>query len=445
MNQTTRPRVLFGGTEFRQQKQRGIYFYAKSAIAAVRAAGYDTTLLTEARDNEHKSLLLSRIYHTLHDPVEHRPNRPRMLARYLEQRVLRRHFAREVAHDAEMLTEEHLWFLRNFSSFLNVPRIYDTIDLATRLPFSPPVDLSFAADHGQNVVFTTAPTHVRARHRRVKLVQTVHDVIPLQVTLQSDRPDQFFRATQSAVRYSDMLLAMSEYTRDRLVDLFPQAAGRVKVVYQSIPADERLLRLSEQPLVQQAVLSKFGLSADQYCFYIGAIEPRKNIHRLITAHQVVAKHADCPLILAGPVNKRYAADHGMREQLGVGRRSPGPSDPSTRYIGYVTEIEKLCLLRNARFFAFPTLSEGFGIPVLEAQTLGCPVLTSNTSSIPEVVGSSAALIEDPYSVEEIASRLQRLLEDGEYRQQLRRDGLVNAQRFSQQSFSSQLDAALREL
>lgn len=444
MTQPSRPRVLFCSTETRQKKQRGIYFYVKSLIAAVQAAGYDTALLTEANDHEHASLLTSRIYNTLYDPDEFTPGRARMLARYLEHRGLRRLHARHVAHDRSMLTEEHLWFLRHFEHFVNVPRIYDTIELATRLPLSPPVDLSFAADHGYNTVLTTAPTHVQTRRAGVKLVQTVHDLIPLQVTLESNRADAFFRAIQSTVRHADLMIAISQYTRDQLVQLFPEAAGRVKVIYQAIPADQRLIELSRQPLVQQAVLDKFGLTADHYGFYIGAIEPRKNIHRLITAHHVVAKEADCPLILAGPVNKKYAAEQGLKDILVPGRRSSG-DQRDARYIGYVTEIEKLCLLRNARFFGFPTLNEGFGIPVLEAQTLGCPVLTSRVSSIPEVVADSAALLEDPYNIDEMASAIRRLMTDDAYREQLRAAGLQNAARFTQENFAAQVNDVLSSL
>ncbi|MDE2000457.1 MAG: glycosyltransferase, partial [Burkholderiales bacterium] len=102
-------------------------------------------------------------------------------------------------------------------------------------------------------------------------------------------------------------------------------------------------------------------------------------------------------------------------------------------------------LREARLFAFPSLTEGFGIPVLEAQSMGCPVMTSNVSAIPEIVGSTAALINDPLNVDEIVSVLDATVADDYLCDQLRSDGLVNSQRFSKESFSHRLDDLIQSL
>ncbi len=458
MASAPRRNVLFAGFEFQQKLQRGIYLYTKSLIHATKRRGHHTGLLTEARASDDVVPLLSNIYHSLNDPNRLRVSRRRMLGQYGLHRWLKRFTPELVANQAGMVTEENLWFLRDVDRFLNVPFVYDTATISNHLGFEKPLDLGFAGNHGFDTVFTTSPMQIRLGNSRARLVQTVHDLIPLQVTTHWERTDVFYRRLKACAEHADLLLAVSEYTRSRFLELFPHAAAKTHVVYQPLPADAHAIHLSEQPLVQEAVLEKFGLKSGEYCFYIGALEGRKNIHRLISAHALAARGLDFPLVLAGHVDQGYAAEQNLSDVLSKPQYAGSETSKEmtlntglarrrkvTRYIGYVTEVEKLCLIRNARFFAFPTLSEGFGIPVLEAQTLGCPVLTTNVSSIPEVVGDSAAMVQDPYNIEEIAVMTKRLIEDGAYRASLRDAGLVNARRFDSQTFADNVDALLARL
>lgn len=456
MSSAPRRNVLFAGFEFQQKLQRGIYLYTKSLISAVKRRGHHTGILSEARASDDTVPLLSNIYHALNDPTRIRVSHRRMIVKYGMHRWLNRVRPMSVANQQSMVTEENLWFLRDVDRFLNVPYVYDTASVVNRLSFEKPLDLGFAGNAGYDTIFTTSPMAVRSSHPRAKLVQTVHDLIPLQVTTHWERTDVFYRRLKACAENADLLLAVSEYTRSRFLEVFPQAAAKTHVVYQPLPADAHALHLSEQPLVQEAVLEKFGLTTGNYCFYVGAIEGRKNIHRLIAAHAIAARGEDFPLVLAGYVDKEYAAEQNLSDVLtrpkGGASVSEAGTDSTTtkrrkttRYIGYITEVEKLCLLRNARFFAFPTLSEGFGIPVLEAQTLGCPVLTTNVASIPEVVGDSASLVQDPFNVEEIAVAAKRLMHDGAYRASLREAGLINAQRFNNETFADNVDSLLARL
>lgn len=454
MMQAPRRNILFNGNEFQQKVQRGIYLYTKSLIAAAKARGHHTAILSESRDMEHDAPLLSNIYHSLNDPTQHRVSLRRMGMRYLEHRWLGRLHAHPVKRNANMITEENLWFLQNVDQFLNVPHVYDTATIVNRLGFEKPLDLGFAGGYGYDTLFTTSPIYIRSSNPRVKIVQSVHDLIPLHVTMHLERPDVFHRRLQACAN-ADLLLTVSEYTRRQFLELFPQAEHKTHVVYQPLPADAHAIRLSEQPLVQEAVLAKYALTPGNYCFYVGAIEGRKNIHRLIAAHGLVSKDLDCPLVLAGSVDKNYVLSHNLGALFNASRSDKKKATAATsreahdgsptQYIGYVTEVEKLCLLRNARFFAFPTLNEGFGIPVLEAQTLGCPVLTTNVSSLPEVVADTAAMVEDPFSVEEIAVVMKRLMEDAAYCQTLREAGLRNAQRFNTETFADNIDSLLAKL
>ncbi|HRH18768.1 MAG TPA: glycosyltransferase, partial [Aquabacterium sp.] len=154
-----------------------------------------------------------------------------------------------------------------------------------------------------------------------------------------------------------------------------------------------------------------------------------------------------PLVLAGSVDHSYVASEGLGslffDERGVptGDSKSGP----VRYLGRVTELEKLCLLRTATCFAFPSITEGFGIPLLEAQSLGCPVLTTNSSAIPEVVGDTAILVDDPLSVDEIAVGLDDLVGDAELRARLSAAGLTNSLRFHKDRFADDIDRVIQSV
>jgi glycosyltransferase involved in cell wall biosynthesis len=372
-------------------------------------------------------------------------------------RYLGRRGAAQVPRNVNVITEEKMWFLRNVDNFLNIPNIYDISAVAEHLPSAPPIDLSGVKNYGYDTVFTTSPWYIGARNRKLKIVQTLHDLIPMNVIMHREQPGIFYKRLKAGAERADGILAVSEHSRREFLDLFPFAQDRIKVVYQPLPADERTVRLSAQAPIQESVLAKYGLERDGYLFYVGAIEHRKNIHRMIAAHQLLPDAgSSCPLVLAGPIDKEYLQHHKIKlDHLEEGyqaknskrkkpKASTGPKG-GAKYIGYVSELEKLCLLRCARAFMFPTLSEGFGIPLLEAQAMGCPVLTAHVASVPEVVADSAAMVQDPYNIEEIADVLTRVVHDDAYNAALRQAGLANALRFDNQTFARNIGEFLRTI
>lgn len=168
-----------------------------------------------------------------------------------------------------------------------------------------------------------------------------------------------------------------------------------------------------------ASLSQWGLSPGGYSLYVGTIEPRKNLIRLITAYEMLPEklRRQWPLVLAG--SRGWQSEdihHRMRKAADEGW---------LRYLDYVPQSELPALYAGARLFAFPSLYEGFGLPPLEAMASGVPVITSNTSSLPEVVGNAAITIQ-PEDTQAINTALHQALEDETWREKSIRAGVVRA-------------------
>lgn len=229
------------------------------------------------------------------------------------------------------------------------------------------------------------------------------------------------------VRASARLVAVSEATRQDLVQTYGTDPGRIDVAYNAADAHFRPLPEAAQPAVRQ----QFS-QGRPYILFVGALQPRKNLVNLLRAFDQfkTASGSETQLLIvgrkawkAGPIFDVYQQ---MRHQAAV------------HLTGRVSDEELTQLYGAARACAYVPYFEGFGIPIVEAQQSGCPVLTSDRSSMPEVAGSGGALLADPFSVAELAAALTRLDSDVELRQQLIQRGLVNAQRFSWDESARQL-------
>jgi glycosyltransferase involved in cell wall biosynthesis len=157
--------------------------------------------------------------------------------------------------------------------------------------------------------------------------------------------------------------------------------------------------------------------------YLGTIEPRKNLVRLIDAYTLLRERGvtDWPLVLAG--------GRGWGDEAILARAALSGAAESIRFVGFVPEEEIPLWYNAAALFVYPSEYEGFGLPVLEALACGTPALASNSSSLPEVAGNAAVLV-DPTDVEAIADGMQRLIEDPSLRSHLATEGPQRARSFS---------------
>jgi len=301
-----------------------------------------------------------------------------------------------------------------------IPRLWTHLGLSWEMARRPP-DLLFV------------PAHVLPLVRPHRTLVTVHDLgyrfFP-EAHLQRQRL-YLALSTRWNAAVASHILVDSNATRDALVDAYGISSEKITVVYPGYDTDLRPWHDAER---LQVVRARYGIMDGPYVLSLGRIQPRKNLMRLITAFdQISAEHPTLQLVLAGP--KGWLADP-IREHvaaLGLQDRVIFP--------GYVAEADKGALLSGAVAFAFPSLYEGFGFPVLEAQACDVPVLTSTTSSLPEVAGEGALLV-DPTDTPAIAQGLLQLLTDTDLRQTLISRGRINLERFSWQKTAHRVHALM---
>ena len=236
---------------------------------------------------------------------------------------------------------------------------------------------------------------------------------------------------RNSCRWASSIIAVSENTKKDLVALYGVPEEKIAVVYEGVGGRELGMRNKESGMDSKFQIQNFKLQINfkyqvsrPYFLFIGRIEARKNVARMIEAFDIFKKKCgtDHQLVLAGKPG--YGYENNIKYQLSKSKYLKDIMET-----GYVSEEEKWQLLSGAGGFLFPTLYEGFGLPVLEAQSAGVPVLTSNVSSLPEVAGDSAILV-DPRSVDDIARGIEKIALDSDFRSGIIENGRKNVKRFS---------------
>jgi glycosyltransferase involved in cell wall biosynthesis len=272
-----------------------------------------------------------------------------------------------------------------------------------------------------DVVHSVSFSAPRFRGRRKRLVVTIHDLSFLTHPECHTRENIAHASggARDAVAWADALIAVSQHTRHDMIERLGADPERVVVTYLAPPP--HYVR-EEDPMILSRVRKTYQLPP-QFVLFVGSLEPRKNVTRLLAAYAQLhpALRREVHLVLAGGRGWLNDDVRSTVERLGVADR--------VHFIGYVKEADLPAVYSLATVFAYPSLYEGFGLPVVEAMQCGTPVLTSNVSALPEVAGEAAVLVS-PANVEEIAAGLTRLLEDAGLRAELRARGYARAQAFS---------------
>jgi glycosyltransferase involved in cell wall biosynthesis len=285
-----------------------------------------------------------------------------------------------------------------------------------------------------DVLHLTAPLPVSMKG--VKRVVTIHDLVPIRLPYATpDNKAEFIARVRRCAREADLIITVSEASKADIAALLDIDAAKIAVTYQ--PSDLEPLSPEESSRLPLA-LSRFGLAPDNYLLCVGAQEPKKNIRRLIEAFLEV--DTAMPLVLAGPRGWMWETEVGAAlAPLGDKARE------RIRFTGYLDRDDLRNLYAGAFAFVFPSLYEGFGLPVLEAMKAGAPVITSNISSLPEICGETGALFVNPQERSELRQAIERMMSDQELRARLRKGGPDRAKAFSFEAYLERLTSAYSRL
>ncbi len=416
----------------------GIVTYARNLAAAVSTNGYAADVLvgTDKKLDAHDPAANAISLFDAVRPIPWRPLRTR----------LRRQFGAPAgipAHEAALGAVSDPMAAR-FDGFDRVLAATD-LDALSRLHF---------ARHGKpaRIKLPEAPTLFHTT-QPIPLavagcpnVYTIHDLVPLKLPSSTrDNKPYVAKMLRHLAHAADHIVTVSEFSRRQIIEFFRIDEARITNTYQAVALPAKALAWTDDEMAR-LVENIAGVSAQEYFLFVGAIEPKKNLSRLIDAY--AASGSKFPLLIAGGLAWQYEDElnkigderfltYELHDNTATPRRR-------VRRLSYLPREHLVALMRGARALLFPSLYEGFGLPVLEAMSVGTPVMTSNVASLPEIAGD-AALLVDPLDIDEIAHGIRVLDGDSDLRAELRRRGLQRAALFSPEAYQQRIAALYRSV
>ena len=432
-------RIIYDGLNLTLGQGTGIATYTRMLTRIARKLGYDVGVVYATAFTPDKNPLLGEIlfFDQMRAPQQLGTKRTptRMLNTVVDQ--LRYHFTvrplplrlgEAVINDqfADSLPEHDRAFVaRNL--FKNVNSFFNRTSQFVNLSFDPRPD----------IFHCTYPMPLRVSSARN--IYTIHDLIPLRLpfaTLESKR--RTFRLLRDVVKKADHIVTVSENSKQDIVELLGVDERSVTNTYQSVVLPEKYIERPEAE-VANYIDGLYGLEMRGYLLFFGALEPKKNVGRLIDAF--LASGVDLPLVL---VTARGWQNADVLHRLDEHISRKGGGETKIRSLDYVGLSTLITLIRGARAVVFPSLYEGFGLPVLEAMMLGTPVVTSSNGALGEIAGD-AALLVDPYDVDDIARGITRIVNDADLRSELNRRGTAQAAKFSVERYQERIQSLYASL
>ena len=269
-----------------------------------------------------------------------------------------------------------------------------------------------------------------------KQISTVHDLLFMRFpdSFTASVRDSLTGAVVDAVKRADYIITVSNAAKSDIIEMLGVPENRIRVIYE---APDQAFKPVDDTDILKSIRKKYGIDKD-YLLFLGAGEPRKNLPFLMEAYGSLSQdiRQEYRLVIAGPARWGSEAIDAKIKECGIER--------DVILTGYIPDKEAAALYSGATAFIFPSLGEGFGLPVLEAMSCGAPVICSGISSMPEVAGDAAYKI-DPHNVEDLTAAIQALVTDESLRAGFRRKGFDRAAEFSWEKNVTETLAVYHEL
>jgi glycosyltransferase involved in cell wall biosynthesis len=276
-----------------------------------------------------------------------------------------------------------------------------------------------------DILHCTYPMPIAAKGARG--VYTIHDLVPLRLpetTLDNKR--RMYRLLNRIAATADHIVTVSEHSRRDIIEMLGADEARVTNTYEAVEFPPEMIGRPDD-VVAGDLMSRYRLEAKTYLLFFGAIEPKKNVKALLEAYR--RSGVKSPLVIVGGGGWSNEAETRMLKAIEAEEAVLAPEKRRVRRLGYADRSALVSLIKGAQAVLFPSLFEGFGLPVLEGMMLGTPVVTSRSSSLPEI-GGDAALYVDPHDTDDIARAIRTISADADLRAELSRRGLKQAELFS---------------
>lgn len=426
--------ILIDGYNLSLNKGTGVATYARNLSYQIKSLGYDISVLY-GNDGPNVNDDLLREISFFDGPLE--SNRFIQFADYLKEAMLgplnyRAHkipiTGRVIRHtfEAKLPYFDHIFNAKNV--FRNSQNSFWLFRALSKVRFKDTPDLAH----------WTYPLPISLPKR--PNIYTIHDLVPLRLPYTTlDNKRRYLRLIRTLVDKADHIVTVSENSKRDIMELTGIHESRITNTYQSVEIPNKYMNQSIDDLVRE-VEGTTGFQYKNYFLFWGSIEPKKNINRIIQAY--LASDVKTPLVIVGAQSWKANAElallgENQSNQIIAARTSQRGARKRIIRLDYLPFKSLISLIRGAKATIFPSLYEGFGLPVLEAMLLGTPVITSNTSSLPEVVGDSAFLV-NPYDTQEITSAIRTIDSDEGLRGQLVKKGLVQAKIYSPERYCERL-------
>jgi glycosyltransferase involved in cell wall biosynthesis len=426
------PRILYDSYNITLPTGTGVATYTRSLIDTVPEIGYQPEIIYEFKGKvpENKQLAKSILF-----------------------------------EEKEKKTSDAEWVRNYLSAFLPKPSGVQ----ATRLPdksflYEDPIRHRLTSANARYIVrdlYSRSATHFTARKALYPLVfddgpdiahftfqlpikvkgipniYTIHDLVPLILPYATlDNRRRTFSMLKEIAARGDHIVTVSEHSRQDIINVLGVPEDRVTNTFQAVNMPQEALDKSAED-VEEEIGGLFDLAPQNYYLFYGAIEPKKNVKRLIEAY--LSSRVKRPLVIVSSSGWQNKAELQMIKENPL-----RPDGSGIIQLGYLPYELLISLVKGARALLFPSLYEGFGLPALEAMALGTPVLTANSSSLIEVAGD-AALLVDPVSTRSIRDGIKQLDRDDTLLAELRRKGTVQADLFSTERYKERLSALYGKL
>ncbi len=285
-----------------------------------------------------------------------------------------------------------------------------------------------------DVFFT--PSHYAPRFSPVPTVVSIMDLSYLFFPeyFKSSDLKQLKSWTAYSVKKAARVVTISNSTKDDIIAEYGVLPKNVSVVYSGIKSG---ISLAPHIYSMEELKAKYGIK-DSYILFVGTLQPRKNISRLIEAFSYLSEKSrqETDLVIVGKKGWLYEDILAAPRKFGVPEQ--------VKFLDFVPDDELGELYKHAQCYVLPSLYEGFGLPVLEAMQYGCPVITSKVSSLPEA-GGDAVLYVDPENSKDIAEKIEKLLSDNDLRKKLIDKGKLQVKKFSWEKTARETLAVLKSV